>query len=55
MANKPPTRLIICVDGTWCDPDGPALSDKGKRNITNVYRFCASIQRGDQCFANGKR
>ena len=40
-----PTRLIICVDGTWCKPDGPYGSNHG--NITNVYRLCASIKSGE--------
>ena len=41
---KPRTRLICCVDGTYCTPDGP--SGKGHGNISNVYRICASIKVG---------
>lgn len=39
-----PTRLVICVDGTWCTPDGPY--GKNYNNISNVYRVCASIKQG---------
>ena len=39
-----PTRLIVCVDGTWCQPDGSWGSNQG--NITNIYRICASIKVG---------
>ena len=42
--SKPRTRLICCVDGTYCTPDGP--SGKGHGNISNVYRICASIKVG---------
>ncbi len=45
MANSSlPTRLICCVDGTWCGPDGP--NGKGYGNITNVYRIFVSIKEG---------
>ncbi|KAG5751827.1 hypothetical protein H9Q70_005517 [Fusarium xylarioides] len=39
-----PVRLIICVDGTWCSPDGP--HGKRNQNVTNIYRFHASIKKG---------
>lgn len=45
--SKPPTRLICCVDGTWCTPDGS--DGKGCCNITNVYRIYASVKTG-KCF-----
>lgn len=35
-------RLIICVDGTWCGPDGGATKSG---NITNIYRLYASVER----------
>ena len=47
MSSKPCTRLICCVDGTYCTPDGPR--GKGQGNISNVYRVCASVKVG-QCF-----
>jgi uncharacterized protein (DUF2235 family) len=40
-----PTRLVICVDGTWCTPDGPYGSSQ--TNISNVYRVCASVKAGE--------
>ena len=40
-----PTRLIICVDGTYCTPDGP--NGKGYGNISNIYRICAAIKTGE--------
>ncbi|KAL9079902.1 MAG: hypothetical protein Q9157_001241 [Trypethelium eluteriae] len=39
-----PTRLIVCVDGTWCTPDGPHGNEH--QNISNVYRLCASVKEG---------
>jgi uncharacterized protein (DUF2235 family) len=40
-----PTRLIVCADGTWCTPDGPVGQDY--KNISNVYRVCASVRVGE--------
>lgn len=40
----PAIRQIICVDGTWCKPDGARV--KGEGNITNTYRVYASIKTG---------
>jgi len=39
-----PVRLIICVDGTWCSPDGS--HGARNQNITNIYRIFASVQMG---------
>ena len=44
MAQNLRTRLIICIDGTYCTPDGP--HGKGNGNISNVYRICASVKTG---------
>lgn len=50
-----PTRLIICVDGTWCNPDGTrskvrsqALDTAGgqRYNLTNVYQIYISVKEG---------
>ena len=46
------TRLIYCVDGTYCTPDGP--SGKGHGNISNVYRIYASVKSG-LCFDEVQR
>lgn len=43
-STSPPTRLIICIDGTYCTADGPG--GKGHGNISNVYRIFASIKTG---------
>ena len=40
----PLKRLICCVDGTYCTPDGP--NGKSHGNISNVYRICASVKAG---------
>lgn len=40
-----PTRLVICIDGTYCAADGP--DGKGHGNISNVYRIYASVKQGD--------
>ncbi|OJD36050.1 ras gtpase [Diplodia corticola] len=37
----PPTRLIYCVDGTWCGPDGTRPSCNG--TLTNIYQIYTSI------------
>ncbi|KAI0425236.1 hypothetical protein F5Y09DRAFT_335121 [Xylaria sp. FL1042] len=47
-----PTRLVVCVDGTWFNPDG---GNNKKGNITNVYRFYASVGKGELQDASGKR
>ena len=39
-----PTRLVICIDGTYCTADGP--DGKGHGNTSNVYRICASVKEG---------
>jgi uncharacterized protein (DUF2235 family) len=43
MDGNIPTRLIICVDGTWCRPDGPG---KGFNNLTNVFQIYLSVKEG---------
>lgn len=43
-ASALPVRLVICIDGTYCTPDGPHGGGDG--NISNVYRICASIKTG---------
>ncbi|GAW19614.1 hypothetical protein ANO14919_091020 [Xylariales sp. No.14919] len=52
MVGNIPVRLVICVDGTWFNPDGG--NDK-KGNITNIYRFYASVGRGEIKDASGSR
>lgn len=52
MAGNLPVRLIICVDGTWFDPDGG--NDK-QGNVTNIYRFYASVGKGEFQDASGNR
>ena len=42
-----PTRLIICIDGTWCTADG--TQGKGFGNTSNTYRVCACVKKGE-CF-----
>ena len=37
-----PTRLVICVDGTWCREDGVTFTG----NQTNVNRIWASVKMG---------
>ncbi|RYC65740.1 hypothetical protein CHU98_g413 [Xylaria longipes] len=52
MTEVLPTRLIICVDGTWFDPDG---GDNKQGNITNTYRLYASVGKGVFQDASGSR
>lgn len=43
--NKPiPTRLIVCVDGTWGNPDGRVGNPQG--NVSTVFRTFASVEEG---------
>jgi uncharacterized protein (DUF2235 family) len=50
-----PTRLIICVDGTWCNPDGTRtkpltqpldVTGEQQCNLTNVYQIYISVKEG---------
>ncbi|TGJ78556.1 hypothetical protein E0Z10_g10206 [Xylaria hypoxylon] len=52
MVGNIPIRLIICVDGTWFDPDG---GNNKKGNITNIYRLYASVGKGEVRDASGSR
>lgn len=54
-ASQAPRRLVICVDGTWCHPDGAGMSGAEAKNITNVYRLFASVHEGDFIDEQGKR
>ncbi|CCT76258.1 uncharacterized protein FFUJ_14106 [Fusarium fujikuroi IMI 58289] len=53
MSQSVPVRLIICVDGTWCEPDG--AHGNRNHNITNVYRLYTSIHKGECEERSGKR
>jgi hypothetical protein len=44
MTSRIPVRLVICVDGTWCGPDGVSGDYKG--NISNVYRIYSAVKTG---------
>lgn len=46
-SSRIPTRLIYCVDGTYCTPDG--TDRRGHGNISNIYRIFASVKKG-RCF-----
>ncbi|KAH0282661.1 hypothetical protein KCU62_g9564, partial [Aureobasidium sp. EXF-3399] len=41
---KRKTRLIICIDGTYCDPDGTDTGYEG--NSTNVFRVSTIVREG---------
>ncbi|KAL8775566.1 MAG: hypothetical protein Q9209_000062 [Squamulea sp. 1 TL-2023] len=51
-SSRLPTRLIYCVDGTYCTPDG--THPQGRGNISNVYRIYASVKKG-YCVNNDKK
>ncbi|KZF26032.1 hypothetical protein L228DRAFT_3439 [Xylona heveae TC161] len=40
VVQNPPKRLIYCVDGTWCGPDGASHAGS---TLTNVYQIYVSI------------
>ena len=44
MSNATPTRLVVCVDGTWSTADGREHKPKG--NQTNIFRIASSVKRG---------
>lgn len=50
--SKIPTRLIYCVDGTYCTPDGTDPRRRG--NTSNVYRMYASVKKG-HCVDDDKK
>jgi uncharacterized protein (DUF2235 family) len=39
-----PVRLVLCVDGTWGDPDGTVGNRQG--NISNIYRIFSVVKKG---------
>ncbi|KAK2035957.1 hypothetical protein LZ31DRAFT_636809 [Colletotrichum somersetense] len=44
-------RIVVCVDGTWYNPDGK--EGKGTGNNTNVFRIFASVRFGNFTDENG--
>ncbi|KAK2010458.1 hypothetical protein LZ32DRAFT_607472 [Colletotrichum eremochloae] len=44
-------RIVVCVDGTWYNPDGK--EDEGTGNNTNVFRVFASVRFGKFTDENG--
>lgn len=47
------TRLVICVDGTWTEPDGVCNDERG--NLSNIYRTYLSVQEGETTDHNGRK
>ena len=43
-STTPMRRLVCCVDGTYCTPNG--MHKRGYGNISNTYRVRASIKQG---------
>ena len=43
-SSRIPTRLVYCVDGTFCNPDG--ITGRGHGSIGNVYQIHASVKKG---------
>ncbi|KAI1284593.1 hypothetical protein F5Y07DRAFT_393557 [Xylaria sp. FL0933] len=44
MAYNPVKRVVVCVDGTWYDPNGLIVRREG--NNSNIYRIYASVKEG---------
>ncbi|KAI0969771.1 hypothetical protein F4678DRAFT_438136 [Xylaria arbuscula] len=44
MAYNPVKRVIVCVDGTWYDPNGFVVRREG--NNSNIYRIYSSVKEG---------
>ena len=52
-SHRIPVRLVICVDGTWCGPDGIPGDYQG--NISNVYRIYSAVKTGLVVDGSGPR
>jgi uncharacterized protein (DUF2235 family) len=52
LTSRIPLRLIVCVDGTWGEPDGINQAFEG--NISNIYRIHCSIKEGEVTDSTGK-
>jgi len=46
------TRLVVCVDGTWGEPDGTHAAPLG--NISNIYRIHSSTKEGKFTDGSGR-
>ncbi|KAI0870076.1 hypothetical protein GGS24DRAFT_505127 [Hypoxylon argillaceum] len=44
MAYNPVKRVVVCVDGTWYDPNGLVVRREG--NNSNIYRIYSSVKQG---------
>ncbi|KAJ3569337.1 hypothetical protein NPX13_g6121 [Xylaria arbuscula] len=44
MAYNPVKRVVVCVDGTWYDPNGLVVRREG--NNSNIYRIYTSVKEG---------
>ncbi|KAI1754447.1 hypothetical protein F4782DRAFT_31474 [Xylaria castorea] len=44
MATNPVKRVVVCVDGTWYDPNGLVVRREG--NNSNIYRIYSSVKEG---------
>jgi hypothetical protein len=44
MVYSPVKRVVVCVDGTWYDPNG--LITRREGNNSNIYRIYSSIKQG---------
>ena len=44
MSRVIPTRLVVCVDGTWFTPDG--REDASNGNTSNIFRIWAVVKDG---------
>ncbi|KAJ8123708.1 hypothetical protein ONZ43_g402 [Nemania bipapillata] len=44
MAYNPVKRVVVCVDGTWYDPNGLVVRREG--NNSNIYRIYSSVKEG---------
>lgn len=46
------TRLVVCVDGTWGEPDGTHNDYSG--NISNTFRTFLAVRQGESIDASGR-
>ncbi|KAI0540934.1 hypothetical protein GGR58DRAFT_458415 [Xylaria digitata] len=44
MAYNPVKRVVVCVDGTWYDPNGLVVRREG--NNSNIYRIYTTVKEG---------
>ena len=48
-------RLVVCVDGTYCTPDGTGVHAALRGSLTNVYSIFACVKEAEVTDKHGQR